>query len=172
MSTPRLRQRGTCLYGLQFRTATHIGSGGAGGFLHFVLCHAFHQHERHEACPHHEEGSCHRWHLRWEVSPLHGKACATTAHTSCSAGQRAEHEQIASVRGLRTRPVPEKVQVSVRCVQGMGSLCARASPIVQLVSSLEPALSGLEGQVGIRRDFSLAACGGQPRHFANSRAGS
>ena len=64
------------------------------------------------------------------------------------------------MRGLRTRPVPEQVQVSVGCVRGMGNPCVRASPIVQLLSSLEPSLPGLEGQVGVRRDFSLAACGG------------
>ena len=54
------------------------------------------------------------------------------------------------MRGLRTRPVPEQVQVSVRCLRGMGNPCVRASPIVQLLSSLEPTLSGLEGQVGVR----------------------
>ena len=130
-------------HGLRFRTATHIGSGGAGGFLHFVLCHAFHPHERHEACPHHEEGACHDWHLRWEVSPLHCKACATTAHTGCGAGQRAVQEQIASMRGLRTRPVPEQVQVSVRCVRGMGKsvracLTDRSAPLVARAIAARP----------------------------------
>ena len=84
-----------------------IGRGGAGGLLHFVLCHAFHQHERHEDCPHDKEGACHDWHaLHWEVSPLHGKACTTTGDSGCGAGQRAVQEQLASARGLCTRPVP------------------------------------------------------------------
>ena len=109
-------------------TATRY-CGGTVRFLHFVLCHAFHQHERHEACPHHEEGACHCRHLRREVSPLHGKACATTAHTGCGGGQRAVQEQIASLRGLRTCPVRETMQVmrARACIVcDMGSLCSRA----------------------------------------------
>ena len=38
-------------------------------------------------------------------------------------------------------------------------------PIVQLLSSLEPALSSLERQVGMWRDLSLAPGGGESRHF-------
>ena len=109
-------------------TATRY-CGGTVRFLHFVLCHAFHQHERHEACPHHEEGTCHCRHLRREVSPLHGKACGTTAHTGCGGGQRAVQEQIASLRGLRTCPVRETMQVmrARACIVcDMGSLCSRA----------------------------------------------
>ena len=171
-------------------TATRY-CGGTVRFLHFVLCHAFHQHERHEACPHHEEGACHCRHLRREVFPLHGKACATTAHTGCGGGQRAVQEQIASLRGLRTCPVRETMQVmrARACIVcDMGSLCSRAYrsaprpvlcvmrarlrvcvnmgspmdgvPIVQLLSSLEPALSSLERQVGMWRDLSLAPGGG------------
>ena len=175
-------------------TATRY-CGGTVRFLHFVLCHAFHQHERHEACPHHEEGACHCRHLRREVSPLHGKACATTAHTGCGGGQRAVQEQIASLRGLRTCPVRETNQVmraracivcvtwavfaclsfssapcigcdarALACVCDMGSPMGGV-PIVQLLSSLEPALSSLERQVGMWRDLSLAPSGGESRHF-------